>query len=162
MRIVLKKFLIFQLLIVFTSSGCATDSTGNGGSSSARADMKYRGSDCILIRTIRDYRTLDDSHLLISGGGRRTYFVTLLGPVFEMRGSASLRFESRDDQLCPFGGDSIIFGTFGRGGTRIQSISRITAEQEEEILLRFGLIERTEQAPPDPGNVTGAEVEELD
>jgi len=88
--------------------------------------------------------------------------VTLLGPVFEMRGSASLRFESRDDQLCPFGGDSIIFGTFGRGGTRIQSISRITAEQEEEILLRFGLIERTEQAPPDPGNVTGAEVEELD
>jgi len=159
---VLKKILIIQLLIIFTSSGCATNSAGSGSSSSTRAGLNYRGSDCILIRTIRDYRTLDDRHLLISGSARRTYFVTLLSPVFELRGSASLRFQSRDEQLCPYGGDTIIFGTFGRGGTRIQSISRVSAEQEEEILLRFGLIERAEQAPPEPGNVTGAEVEELD
>lgn len=158
----MKKIVIFQLVMLLTSSGCATNSEPGERESAATAGMNFRGSDCILIRTIRDYRPLDNSHLLISGSGRRTYFVTLLGPVFEMRGSASLRFESRDDNLCPYGGDAIVFGHFSRGGTRVQAISRITAEQKEEILLRFGLVERTEQTAPEPGNVKGAEVEELD
>jgi len=73
-----------------------------------------------------------------------------------------LRFESMDDQLCPYGGDSIVFGAFSNSKVRIQSISRVTVEQQGEILYQFGLLERTEQTAPEPANVKGAEVEELD
>ena len=156
------KTLIFHIVIVFSLSGCATDSGHADARSGASVDALYRGSDCILIRTIRDYRTLDRSHLLIFGPGKRAYFVTLFGPAFELRGSSSIRVESRDDRLCSYGGDALIFGGFGRDKVTIQSISRVSAEQQQDILYRFGLLERAEQAPPEPANVKGAEVEELD
>ena len=79
-----------------------------------------------------------------------------------MRGSMGLTFDSRDDQLCPFGGDAIKFGGLTNERATIQSISRVTAEEEQEILFRFGLLERAEKKPPEPVSVKGAEVEELD
>ena len=124
--------------------------------------MNYAGSDCILIRTIRDYSPLDNQHLLIRGPAKRAYFVTLFRPTFEMRGSMSLRFDSRDGQLCPYGGDSIVFSGLGGESIRIQSISRITADQEEQLMIRYGKRKPAESvAPAEPANVTGAEVEEL-
>ena len=75
---------------------------------------------------------------------------------------SSLSVDSRDDQLCSYGGDAIVFGSFGRDRVTVRSISRVTAEQQQDILFRFGLLERAEQAPPEPANVKGAEVEELD
>ena len=125
-------------------------------------DLDYRGSDCILIRTIRDYTPLDRQHLLIHGTGRRGYFVTLNRPAFDMRGSIGLRVDSRDDQLCPFGGDQIIFGAFADDRIGVQSISRLTAEQEEQLLIRYGKKEPAESETTEPAReVTGAEVEEL-
>ena len=124
--------------------------------------MRYSGSDCILVRTIRDYTPLDDQHLLIRGSGNRAFYVALSRPTFEMRGSFSLRFDSRDDQLCPFGGDAIIFGGLGRERVSIRSISRVTADQEEQLLIRYGKIEPAEsETPAPPESVKGAEVEEL-
>ncbi len=158
----LRKFFIIQLVIVFTLSGCSTISDDADGESSVRADADFQGSDCILIRTIRDYRPLDKSHLLITGSGKRAYFVTLFWPAYELRHSTSLKFESRDGQLCPYGGDAIIFGTFSRESVNIRAISRVSAEEEQELLVRYGIIERAEQKPPEPAIVKGAEVEELD
>ena len=124
--------------------------------------MNYSGSDCILIRTIRDYSPLDNQHLLIRGPAKRTYFVTLFRPTFEMRGAMSLRFDSRDGQLCPYGGDSVVFSGLGGESVRIRSISRITADQEEQLMIRYGKRKPAESvAPAEPANVTGAEVEEL-
>ena len=137
---------------------------GDNPNSSAEVgpDMNYSGSDCILIRTIRDYSPLDNQHLLIRGPAKRAYFVTLFRPTFEMCGSMSLRFDSRDGQLCPYGGDSIVFSGLGGESVRIRSISRITADQEEQLMIRYGKREPTESVTPaEPGNVTGAEVEEL-
>lgn len=128
----------------------------------AEGDVDYSGSDCILIRTIRDYRSLDDRNLLIYGPADRAYYVTLFRPSFELRSSFQLGFESRDGQLCPFGGDAIVVGSLRREEIAIQSISRVTKEQEEQLLVRYG---KKDPAPgqqaPAPKEVKGAEVEEL-
>jgi hypothetical protein len=156
-----KQYIIQPLILLFVC-GCSATRDGDWELSQTDVGLDFRGSDCILIRTIRDYRPLDSSHMLISGPAKRTYFVALFRPAFDMRGSMGLTFDSRDEQLCPFGGDAIMFGGLAHERVTIQSISRVTAEQEQEILFRFGLLERAEKKPPEPANVKGAEVEELD
>ena len=44
------------------------------------SDIDLRGSDCIWIRTIRDYTPLSNDSLLIHASGKRSYFVTLMTP----------------------------------------------------------------------------------
>ena len=124
--------------------------------------MNYSGSDCILIRTIRDYTPLDNKHLLIYGSGNRPYYVELTRPSFEMRSAIGIRTVSRDNQLCPFGGDGLIFGSFGDEVISARAISRLTPDQEEYLLIRYGIKQpERQQAPADPGKVRGADVEEL-
>jgi len=125
------------------------------------SDLDYRGSDCISIRTIRDYQPLDNRNLLVKAGGRRTYFVTLAVSSFEMRSSFRLGVESTDSWLCPYGGDRIVFGGLSEMGNSVRSISRITPEQEEELLIRYGKMEPPELQEPAPPHVKGADVEEL-
>lgn len=124
-------------------------------------DLDLRGSDCILIRTIRDYTPLDDRNLLVWGAAKRGYYVTLVRPAFNLRSSFRLGFSSRDGQLCPYGGDAIVFDGPGDETIRVRSISRVSKEQADEILIRYGKKEPAgDQAPP-PADVQGAEVEEL-
>lgn len=156
------KLLFIQLFIAASLSGCSSSGSTGTRADTVGPDMNYRGSDCISIRTIRDYSPLDDQHLLIHGPGKRAYFVTLFRPTFELRGSFALRFDSRDDQLCPYGGDSIVFGGIANERVNVQSISRISAEQEEQLLIRYGKREPAEaEIPAEPAKVKGAEVEEL-
>lgn len=158
----MRKYLLFQVVISLFLSACVTTPAPDDGVHQTGPDLNYRGSDCILIRSVRDYTPLDNQHLLIRGPGRRAYFVTLFRPTFEMRGSFSLRFDSRDDQLCPFGGDAIVFGSFGDDRVPVQSISRLSADQEEQILIRYGKKELPEsETPAEPVEVKPARVEEL-
>ncbi len=120
------------------------------------------GSDCIWIRTVRDYTTLDDQNLLIRGSGKRSFLVTLSYPSFELRSSVGLGFSSRDDQLCPYGGDGIILGGLSRESVRIRSITEVNADQADELMVHFGKKEPIEQETAAPEKVKGAEVEELD
>ncbi len=124
-------------------------------------DIDYRGSDCISIRTIRDYQPLDNRNLLVKAGGKRTYFVTLAVSSFEMRSSYRLGVDSRDSWLCPYGGDKIVFGGLSEMGFSVRSISRVTEDQEEELLIRYGKIEPPELQEPASPEVKGADVEEL-
>src|SRR5690606_5765210 len=71
--------LVFAIVCLSAFPGCASTP---GEPSTADRDIDYRGSDCILIATIRDYRTLDDRNLLIYGPANRAYFVTLFRPSF--------------------------------------------------------------------------------
>ena len=68
---------------------------------------------------------------------------------------------SRDDRLCPYGGDGLIFSSFHPRPVTIRSISRITKEQEEDIMVRYGKKDSDEPQAPEPKQVEGAEVEEL-
>lgn len=155
-----KKF--FKHVVIACISGIAAGCAGTGApQASADRDIDSRGTDCILIRTIRDYSPLDDRNLLIWGPGKRAYYVTLFRPAFELRSSFELSFSSRDDQLCPYGGDKIVLGSFDSDSVGIQSISRLSDEQADEILIRYGRKEPEEQPAPAPKDVSGAEVEEL-
>jgi len=157
---------IKQLITLLFSSvllvACASSET----SSKAGEDLDYRGSDCISIRTVRDYTPLDNRNLLVKGMGKRQYLVSLVVPAFELRSSGRLRFSSRDDWLCPYGGDQIVFDGFSSQGIGIRSISRVTEEQADELLIRYGKKSPDEQEDLDPSgseppDVKGAEVEEL-
>ena len=152
---------ILQLLIaVFLSilAGCASSERTADEPREAR---ESRGSDCILISTIRDYTPLDDQNLLIWGPGKRAYYVTLSRSAFELRSSFRMGFSSRDEQLCPFGGDGIVVGSLTREVVSIRAISRISEEQADQLLIRYGHKEPAEQQAPAPEDVKGAEVEEL-
>ena len=128
------KNVLKQIVIIITLSACSTSQAPRDASDRQVSDVDYQGNDCILIRSVRDYTPLDDRHLLIRGPANRAYFVTLFQPAFDMRGSVSIGFDSRDDQLCPFGGDAVVFGSLGRERSTIRSINRVSAEQEEAIL----------------------------
>ena len=155
------KNVIKQNVTVFIScivlSACASTKEQND----LGRDIDYSGSDCISIRTIRDYTPLDNRTLLIEGAGRRSYFVTLNISSFELRSSHRMAFSSRDEWLCPYGGDEIIFGSFSKQGAGIRSITRVTEEQVEELLIRYGKIDPSEEQDPEPREIEGAEVEEL-
>lgn len=131
------------------------------GTNGRQPDLSDRGSDCILIPTIRDYTPLDDTNLLIWGPAKRGYYVTLFRPAFELRSSFRMGFSSRDDQLCPFGGDGIVVGSLAREEIGIRAISRVSEEQADQLLIRYGRKEPAEQQAPAPRDVKGAEVEEL-
>jgi hypothetical protein len=152
---------IKQSFVVLTSSLLAACAGSGEPSSSADRDVRSSGSDCILIRSVRDYTPLDDRNLLIWGPAKRAYHVTLFRPAFELRSSFQMSFSSRDDQLCPYGGDRVVFGSFNPDSIGIQSISRISDEQADELLIRYGRKEPEQQTAPEPADVAGAEVEEL-
>lgn len=153
--------LLKQTVIAITSSILVACAGTSEQPASADRDISSSGSDCILIRTIRDYTPLDDRNLLIWGPARRAYHVTLFRPAFELRSSFQMSFSSRDDQLCPYGGDRVVFGDFNPDSIGIQSISRISDDQADELLIRYGRKEPEQQTAPEPADVKGAEVEEL-
>jgi hypothetical protein len=157
---ILKSKLIQALIVIFSCSvtGCATTDQAENGSA---GDIDYRGNDCILISTIRDYTPLDDHNLLIWGPAKRGYLVTLVRSSFELRSSFRMGFSSRDDQLCPYGGDGIVVGSLNRDTIGIRAISRVNEEQADQLLIRYGRKEPAEQQAPAPEDVKGAEVEEL-
>lgn len=155
------KDFIKQLVTLISASTMLACAAPQNGPRSADRDIDSRGSDCISIRTIRDYTPLDDRSLLIWGPAKRAYHVSLFRPAMELRSSFELGFSSRDDQLCPFGGDGIVIGSFRKETISIQSITRLSAEQADELLIRHGRKEPAEQPAPAPEEVKGAEVEEL-
>jgi hypothetical protein len=157
----MRKYDIKQILIVFISSITLGTFTAAAEEEDTPEDLDLRGSDCISIRTIRDYTPLSRDSLLIHGSAKRSYFVTLFSPRFGVNSSFQLATRSRDDRLCPYGGDALIFGSFQGDEARIKSIKRLNPGQLEQVLIRYGKKEPADKPDPAPPEVKGAEVEEL-
>jgi len=157
----LTKNVIKQIFILVFSSILLASCATNSGEPRAPRDITETGSDCISIRTIRDYTPLDRSSLILEGGGNRQYYVTLVVSSFELRSSHRIGVDSRDEWLCPYGGDQLIFDGFGNNRVSVRGIMRITPDQAEELLYKHGKKERPEQQDPTPPELEGAEVEEL-
>jgi Family of unknown function (DUF6491) len=152
------KHIVILFLLGFALSAEAADPATSGNIS----DIGRNGSDCIWMRTVRDYTPLDDRNLILWGPGKRGYLVTLLYRSFDLRSSMGLGFSSRDDQLCPYGGDEIVVNGLSREAIGIRSIAELDAQQVEQVMIRFGKKEPNEQQTPAGHDVKGAEVEELD
>lgn len=157
----MQKYLLKQGLIAFISCGILGSAALAEEQNPPPRDLDFNGSDCILIRTIRDYTPLSRDSLLIHASGKRSYFVRLFAPSFGLNSSFQLATKSRDDRLCPYGGDSIIFDRLPGGEASIRSISRITPAQVEQILIHYGKKDPGDTEDPTPPEISGAEVEEL-
>jgi hypothetical protein len=153
------KPLIILLVIAFCS-GCASTSKAPDRPVVEACDLiQTSGMDCISISTIRDYTPLTDSHVILWATGR-PYLVRLFSPSSDLKTGFRLSFSSRDDQLCPYGGDEIVFDGIGfPGGQRIASIKRLTKDQAESLKACYG--GGKDETPPEPREVEGAKVEEL-
>ncbi len=78
----MQKYLLKQYFIVLISCGLVACAASENGSTSERFEGSESGSDCIFEGTIRDYRVLNDSNLLVSGSGTRKYHIELTRPAF--------------------------------------------------------------------------------
>jgi len=149
-------FIVLSLSVLFACAGQKTDPDA------PLAGSEPRSSDCISKSSIRDYKILDDENLIISEGASRRYHMVLSRKAFGLRASRGIGFLSATSQVCAGFDSLIVDDTFRAEAFRIKSIRRLTPEQEEDLLVRFGLREPEFEQPRQPQEVEGAEVEELD
>jgi hypothetical protein len=121
-----------------------------------------RGSDCISTRTIRDYRVLDDANLVVTAQANNRYHVTLSRRAPGLRSSWKIGFRSTSGQVCGGFDDILVDDGFGPERIRIASITQLTPEEYEALLVRFGKKEPAIEPAPAHDDVESAEVEELD
>lgn len=152
-----KQLFIYFLLGI--TLGCAsTDEAASGGEN----ETVSRRADCISQGSIRDYKVLDDANLIVTEGASRKYHVVLTRRVIGLRSKYAIGFQSATGRICGGFDSLIVDDSFGPEKVRIESIRRLTPEQEQELLVGYGLREPEFEQPRQPEEVEGAEVEELD
>ena len=156
------KGLLKQVFILFSSCYLVACATAPEGAETDRYAGESRRSDCISQMTVRDYRVLDDSNLIVTASARRKYHVVLGHRAYGLRSTWQIGFSSRTGQICPGFSDLVVDDGLGLDRIRIASIRQLTPEDEEDLLIRFGKIESDTEQTPAPADVESAEVEELD
>ena len=150
---------IITLTISSLLLACAS---GNEPQNGAPYADKSGRSDCISQGSIRDYTVLDDANLIVSERPKRNYHVVLSRRAYGLRSSWKIGFISTTSRICAGFSEVLADDGFGPEKIRISSIRRLTPEDEEELLIRFGKIEPKNEQPRVPEDIDGAEVEELD
>jgi hypothetical protein len=156
------KMLLKQFFILVNSCfliACA------GGSEPSLGDPEEAvggRSDCISTRTIRDYRVLDDSNLVVTAQATNKYLVTLSRRAVGLRSSWKIGFRSTSGRVCGGFDDILVDDGFGPERIRIAAIRQLTPEEYDEVLVRFGKKEPAVEQTPATEEVESAEVEELD
>ena len=151
-----------HIVILFLSSvllACAA--TDEAAEDEVYASQSRR-SDCISQMTVRDYRVLDDSNLIVSASARRKYHMELSRRAIGLRSTWQIGFQSSTGRICPGFSDLVVDGGFGPERIRILAIRQLSPEDEEDLLIRFGKIESDTEQTPATEEVESAEVEELD
>ena len=121
------------------------------------------GPDCIFEGTIRDYRVLDESNLVVTASASRKYHIELTRGAYGLNSSWAIGFSSRgSSRICGGYSDIVVDDSFGPEAIRINKIRRLTQDEYEDIMIRFGKMEPEIEQPREPEEVKGAEVEELD
>ena len=147
-----------QTLIVLSLSAlvaCAGTRSGEERSDSLR-------SDCIYQPSIRGYSVLDESNLIVSASGRRQYHVALQSRAFGLRSNWAIGFKSPTGRICSGFSEVVFDGHFDGESIRIASIREISAEEKEDLLIRYGRKKPEYEQAPEPKDIKGADVEELD
>ena len=151
-----------QLFILLTScflSACATSDQDAG---EAGLGDSGRRSNCILQGSIRDYQVLDDQTLVVEAGGRRNYVVELSRRAPGLKSAFQLGFSSPSGSVCAGFSEVIVRDSFGPEAIRIASIRELSPEELDTMLIRYGKKKPEIEQDPEPEDVEGAEVEELD
>ncbi|MGB5687837.1 MAG: DUF6491 family protein [Woeseiaceae bacterium] len=153
-----------QLFIILSSCffvACAGSSEPSGGSPSGATGGRH---DCIPEPSVRGYTVLDEYNLIVEASLRRSYHVVLQRRAYGLRNSMGIAFDSPSGRICS-GFSEVVYGdSFGdrAEAVRIKYIRLLLPEEEEDLLIQFGLKEPEIKQTPVPREVEGADVEELD
>ena len=153
-----KKHYLKQLLIAGVSStlvACAAAPDGDEPRSRVRGD-------CIHEPSIRGYTVLDESNLVIEASGRRSYLVTLQRRAHGLRSTWQIGLRDRTSRVCAGFSEIVIDDGMVTDSIRIADIRELTPEDLEDLLIRYGRKEPEFERTPEPQEVRGADVEELD
>ena len=154
MKSVLKQ-LVIGLSLSFLVGCAGTPGESEEGSSSRR--------DCIHQPSIRGYKVLDEQNLLVDASARKSYHVTLQRRAFGLKSTWRIGFDSPTTRICGKFSEVIVDDhMMGIDRIRIGSVRELTPEEEENLLIQFGIKEPEIEHTPTPGEVKGADVEELD
>ena len=152
---------IVTVVLLSSLAGCAAEPPSADSGEMSRSGGS---SDCISQSSIRDYTVLDDSNLIVTEGVSRKYHMVLSRRAFGLKSSWHIAFRSSSGRICGGFDEAIVAdGVGGRPeAIRISSIRRLSPEEEEDLLIRFGKKEPAVAQPRQTEEVEGAEVEELD
>jgi hypothetical protein len=150
---------IKQLVIITSLSSLVACA---GAPSDADGGSPGRG-DCIHQPSIRGYTVLDEQNLIIDASLRKSYHVTLQRRAFGLKSTWAIGFDSPTSRVCGKFSE-VVFNDnmMGIEKIRIASIRELIPEEEEALLIQFGIREPEIEHTPSPGQVEGADVEELD
>jgi hypothetical protein len=158
----MKHSLLFQILIVLLSGSLVACATTERTPDEAAYEGGSRHNDCISQTTIRDYQVLDDSNLIVTAAVKRKYHVELSRRAFGLRSSWNIGFRSSTGSVCAGFGELIVDNGVRPERIRIASIRRLSPDDVDDLLIRFGKKEPEFEQTPAPEEIDGAEVEELD
>lgn len=151
-----------QLIVLLVSgvlAACAGSSEAPDGQ--AEAD-DHRGGRCISER-IRGYTVLDEVNVIALGTLRRSYHVVLQRRAWGLRSSTPMKLDSSTNRVCAGFGELVYVGNNREPERiRIRQITELNNEEYEDLLIRWGLLEPEIESKPEPKDVDGAEIEELD
>jgi hypothetical protein len=154
--------LIKQLLMTCCLSGLAACATTSEDPNEAEYADAPRGNDCISQMSIRDYQVLDESNLVVTERAKRKYHVILDRRAFGLRSTWHIAFRSHSGRICSGFSDLIVDDGMRKEFIGIRSVKRLTPEDHDDLLVRFGKKEPAANQTTAPEPVKGAEVEELD
>jgi hypothetical protein len=132
----MSKLIAASLGVAMAATGCS-----NGpvvAERSAAAQVNIAGPEaCVFIRTIFDWRAVDDERIIIreTAGDDHAYLVLLVSPSFNLHTADTIAFAdgNGDGRLCSFGGDAVLLpGTIGERRL-ISSIKRLTAAEVKAL-----------------------------
>jgi hypothetical protein len=99
---------------------------------------------------------------VVTAQANRKYHVTLSRRAPGLRSSWKIGFRSSSGRVCGSFDDILVDDGFGPERIRIASITLLTDEEHEVLLVRFGKKEPAIEPAPAIEDVESAEVEELD
>ena len=106
---------------------------------------------------------LDERNLLVDASARKSYHVTLQRRAFGLKSTWAIGFDAPTTRICGKFSEVVFRDDMtGIDRIRIASIRELTPEEEENLLIQFGIKEPEIEHTPTPGEVKGADVEELD
>ena len=153
---------IKQILIIYCLSSLAACATSSEDPNAAEYADEPRANDCISQMSIRDYQVLDESNLIVTEQAKRKYHVILNRRAFGLKSTWHIAFRSQSGRICSAFSDLIVDDGFRREAIGIRSVKRLTPEEYDDLLVRFGKKEPGVNQTTAPEPVKGAEVEELD
>ncbi|MGI9316620.1 MAG: DUF6491 family protein [bacterium] len=157
-----------QLVVILVSGflvACAGSSEAPDGSRGGQveADDGRGGESCIEETRIRGFRVLDEVNLVISGTIRRHYHVVLQRRAWGLKSSTPITFDSPSKSVCAGLAKLVYVGNSQRlERIRIRQITELNNEEYESLLVMWGLMKPKIETKPEPEEVEGAEVEEID